>query len=369
VFGVPHYYAWFEMYPAFPVNLSMSIHPGDAIAASVAASDTGDFTLSITNTTTAESFTTTRALPRAARSSAEWIVEAPSSSGVLPLAPFTPVTFTEASFAVDGGTAGPISSAPNVQITMANPSGAKATPSTLDSTGTSFTVKFSAPAPATTTSPPHRRHHSNNVGVTPAASSGASSATTPSAVALATVLVNEAPPQVLPGLPVTPTQATVLTPAPTAAAPVLPSSFGLPGALPGRSASGDTLDGGGGDQALVTDSAPAANQPGAPGDQPAPDAKPDAAPAPMSKPAPDDSRGQLDGTAVALGQAPDAASAEFQWEPAARLEGVRAWVGRVEEEGTTFEAGAGVAFALALSGTWGVATEEAEGRRRRQRPF
>ena len=40
--------------------------------------------------------------------------------------------------------------------------------------------------------------------------------------------------------------------------------------------------------------------------------------------------------------------------------------GRVEEEGTTFEAGAGVAFALALGGTWGVATGEAEARRRRR---
>jgi hypothetical protein len=376
--GVPQYYAWFEMYPAYPVNLSMTIHPGDKIDASVAASTTGEFTLSLTATPKGggggQSFTTKQTLHGAARSSAEWVVEAPSSFfGVLPLAPFSPVTFSGASFAVDGGTSGPISSAPNVQITMANPSGAKATPSNLDSTGTSFTVTFSAPAPAPTP-PPRRRHHffQNNTGTAPtAASSGVSSATTPSAVALAAVLVNEAPPQVLPGLPVTPAQVTAPTPAPAVASPALPSSFGLAGALPGRSASADTLDGGGGDQAPVADSAPAADQPGTPSPRLAPDANPDAAPAPMPTPAPDDSRGQLEGTAVALGQAPDAAPVELPWEPAARLEGVRAWVGRVEEEGTTFEAGASVAFALALGGSWGVAAEEAEGRRRRQRqrPF
>src|SRR5436190_1824338 len=31
--GVPTYYAWYEMYPKYPVNLSMSIEPGDTITA------------------------------------------------------------------------------------------------------------------------------------------------------------------------------------------------------------------------------------------------------------------------------------------------------------------------------------------------
>ena len=53
------YYAWYEMYPNPPVNLSMTITPGNTISAEVSAS--GDsFTLSITNVATGSSFTTTQ---------------------------------------------------------------------------------------------------------------------------------------------------------------------------------------------------------------------------------------------------------------------------------------------------------------------
>ena len=31
--GKPVYYAWYEMYPKFPVNLSLTINPGDTISA------------------------------------------------------------------------------------------------------------------------------------------------------------------------------------------------------------------------------------------------------------------------------------------------------------------------------------------------
>src|SRR6266849_161834 len=50
------YSAWYEMYPAYPVTLSMTIHPGDSMTASVtytgsATDSSGTFTLTITNNT------------------------------------------------------------------------------------------------------------------------------------------------------------------------------------------------------------------------------------------------------------------------------------------------------------------------------
>src|SRR5260221_51196 len=95
--GTPTYYAWYEMYPKFPVNLSPSLYPvvpGDGITAEVSASG-GSFTLKIADSTRGWSFTTNQRSRKAARGSAEWIAEAPSSSGgVLPLANFGTVSFS-----------------------------------------------------------------------------------------------------------------------------------------------------------------------------------------------------------------------------------------------------------------------------------
>ena len=88
---------------------SVTVKPGDAITASVAYNATGkDFVLTIADTTESETYTTTEAAAGAARSSAEWIVEAPSSNrGILPLDNFGSVTFTNA-YATINGTTGPI---------------------------------------------------------------------------------------------------------------------------------------------------------------------------------------------------------------------------------------------------------------------
>jgi Peptidase A4 family len=93
--GSPRYYAWYEMYPKFPVNLSLTINPGDSISASVTTDGGGRFTLTITNNSNGQSSTTTQRLPRAKLASAEAIAEAPSGSGgVLPLTNFGTVNFT-----------------------------------------------------------------------------------------------------------------------------------------------------------------------------------------------------------------------------------------------------------------------------------
>jgi hypothetical protein len=89
--GRASYYAWYEMYPKFPVNLSTAsypVQPGDHISASVNFSGRNAFTLTISNSTRGWTFSTTQK-SKAQRTSAEVIAEAPSSSGgVLPLTNF-----------------------------------------------------------------------------------------------------------------------------------------------------------------------------------------------------------------------------------------------------------------------------------------
>jgi hypothetical protein len=93
--GKATYYVWYEMYPQASSDVTgMTISAGDTISASVqylaSGSHAGQFELSITDTSRAnDSFTIYENGSGLQRSSAEWIVEAPSSnSGVLPLANF-----------------------------------------------------------------------------------------------------------------------------------------------------------------------------------------------------------------------------------------------------------------------------------------
>jgi Peptidase A4 family len=141
--GSGRYYAWFEMYPAAPVNLAMAIRPGDTIAADVSASGS-TFTLTINNLTTGATFSTQQTSSSAARTSAEWVAEAPSSCfitcSVLPLANFGTVNFN-GSFTTGNGHTGSISDASWTRdsITMVTNSGTvKASPSALSPDGTSF---------------------------------------------------------------------------------------------------------------------------------------------------------------------------------------------------------------------------------------
>ena len=156
--GVPTYYAWFEFFP-HPLSIisSITVSPGDVISAE-AHFNGRSFTVTITDTTTAQSFSTSAKVSRAQRSSAEWIAEAPSSSGgVLPLANFGTVSFgidntgvTSTNFATVNGVTGSIGSfGSSVQtITMVSNAGAtKAQPSALSSDGTSFTVQWVSAGP------------------------------------------------------------------------------------------------------------------------------------------------------------------------------------------------------------------------------
>lgn len=93
----PHYYGWFEMFPAAPVNFSNTVLPGDHMSASVTFTGVEKYTLVLTDATRHWTRTIVRRNASLARSSAEVITEAPSSGAtgaVLPLADFGTVRFS-----------------------------------------------------------------------------------------------------------------------------------------------------------------------------------------------------------------------------------------------------------------------------------
>jgi peptidase A4-like protein len=135
--GSPRYYAWYEMYPKFPTNLSVTIRPGDSISASVTTNGSGNFTLTIKNNSTGQTFSTSQRQRKAKLASAEAIAEAPSSSGgVLPLTNFGTVGFSGTT--VNGQ---PIGSFNPDKIDMVSGSTLKAQTSAL-SGGTNFSVAW-----------------------------------------------------------------------------------------------------------------------------------------------------------------------------------------------------------------------------------
>jgi hypothetical protein len=135
--GVPTYYGWYEMYPHPSFSFGGGVSPGDTINASVVFSGSNSYTLTLKDVTKGWTATTTKKLSNAARSSAEVIIEAPSSGGILPLADFGTVNVS--SSIVDGSAIGGFNPA---QIFMVNGSGQdKDTVSSLSS-GENFSATW-----------------------------------------------------------------------------------------------------------------------------------------------------------------------------------------------------------------------------------
>lgn len=159
--GKQRNYVWFEMYPAGSYQITgFPINPGDSISAEVVylgqqTVQTGIgrhkgtalesvFQLTITNNTQNASYTVPTSYTMtssAERSSAEWIVEAPSSGKILPLANFGTINLSGCYATGLDGT-GPINAWIPDPLTMVDPSGGMATPSLLSPDGTAFSVKY-----------------------------------------------------------------------------------------------------------------------------------------------------------------------------------------------------------------------------------
>jgi peptidase A4-like protein len=147
--GKEEHYAWFEMFPKYPHQLvGFPVEPGDVITGEVSYVGNDTFKLSLSNHTkhvTTTVPTTHTQTPKANRSSAEWIVEAPATSdGVLPLAHLSEVTMTDCTATIDG-VSGPISNGQwkSSKLNMASKSGTvKAQASDLTNSGKDFTVQW-----------------------------------------------------------------------------------------------------------------------------------------------------------------------------------------------------------------------------------
>jgi Peptidase A4 family len=112
--GKGYYSAWYEIVPAAPVKLGLTVRPGDTMSAGVAVSGRS-VTLFIADRTRGTSFTKHLDVARVDVSSAEWIVEAPSSCGdsgfchALPLANFGTTSFSSVKATSATGHTGTIS--------------------------------------------------------------------------------------------------------------------------------------------------------------------------------------------------------------------------------------------------------------------
>ncbi len=140
--GTASYYAWYELYPKPGWRINKPVSAGDTFAAQVTYASGNKYNLTITNVGK-WSYSTTQT-NNGQRSSAEWVVEAPWSGGVLPLANFGTISFSGAQATINGHT-GTISDS-NWQkdpITMVTSDGTvKAQPSGLSPDGTGFSVTW-----------------------------------------------------------------------------------------------------------------------------------------------------------------------------------------------------------------------------------
>ena len=165
--GVPTYYAWYEMYPRNSVTVTkLTVNPNDAVSASVTFA-AGKFDLAITDTTTKQTFSTAQTIVGADRSSAEWIVEAPSTGfGVLPLANFASTTISNASATATikgktttGGIDNPAWQAASINLVGGTNTAQASTGALTDSAAKStFAVAYTAPATTVSTTPPQHHH-------------------------------------------------------------------------------------------------------------------------------------------------------------------------------------------------------------------
>jgi hypothetical protein len=110
--GKGYYSAWYEIVPAAPVKLGLTVRPGDTMSASVAVSG-HSVKLFIADRTRGTSFTKHHDVAQVDVSSAEWIVEAPSACGdngcrALPLANFGATSFAAVEATSTTGHAGTI---------------------------------------------------------------------------------------------------------------------------------------------------------------------------------------------------------------------------------------------------------------------
>jgi FlaG/FlaF family flagellin (archaellin) len=142
--GETNYYAWYEMLPQAEIPTTLVVNPGDRITASLSCAGKckkkQSWTLSIMNETTGNSWSNVVTY-ESSKLSVEVIQEAPSDQqGVLPLADFSTVTFSDTTANADG-----VNFSKGDSLVLEDPDGgASSNVSVPDSTMDGFNACFSA---------------------------------------------------------------------------------------------------------------------------------------------------------------------------------------------------------------------------------
>jgi Peptidase A4 family len=160
--GTPSYSAWYEMVPDAPVDIDLTVKPGDTVSASVTVSG-HTVKLYLANRTRGTKFTKQMTVDRVDVTSAEWIVEAPSACygdrcETLPLANFGTTAFANTNATSATGHQGAISDPAWSATSIALRSGGRrafgggrfasddgnagASPGDLSATGDGFAVTY-----------------------------------------------------------------------------------------------------------------------------------------------------------------------------------------------------------------------------------
>ena len=143
--GSAHYNAWWEILPAAETPISsITVHPGDTMTASIAKGSGSTWTITITDASNGQSFTTQQSYSGPG-ASVEWIEEAPSVGGrVATLAHYSsPDTFDPGT--ANGGNPGLTANDAGVMIQQHRQ---VSTPSAPDSDTDGFNMAYGSTAPA-----------------------------------------------------------------------------------------------------------------------------------------------------------------------------------------------------------------------------
>jgi hypothetical protein len=131
-------YAWWEILPAAETPITLPIAMGDTVTVTISQVSAATWSIKITDLTSGKSFSTAQSYT-GALTSAEWVVEAPTSGRgrQTSLAAFSPVTFTRI------GAAGTVNEIASIAMVQNDVTVASASP--LDATG--FSVAYGSTAP------------------------------------------------------------------------------------------------------------------------------------------------------------------------------------------------------------------------------
>jgi Peptidase A4 family len=161
--GVQFYGAWYELYPAPPVELKLKIRPGDTMSATVTVNKK-TVVIRLKNVTTGKTFAKRLRMARPDQSSAEWVAEAPTgcdyvgNCSTLPLTNFGTVAFSHGTATVKGHRgriSDPVWVATTIELrgdvqepNHPSAAGANAIPGALGADGGSFSITWQGLTPA-----------------------------------------------------------------------------------------------------------------------------------------------------------------------------------------------------------------------------